>query len=161
MQKCRKLVPLRSYIKHPRGWTRAFFTETHTNSSAPVVDGLAGLKRDHRSLRSYIEVSRKWGRELVSWSSSRFSSSTTDGEGILKQTRSLRVPTYMVWGADTDVGKTLVSAGLAHASAVSQVLSAKHCVAVYIGCMIVGFRWSLPFVSLHSVFAFFPYPVLP
>ena len=36
-------------------------------------------------------------------------------------TISLDVPTYMVWGANTDVGKTLVSAGLAAAAAKDEV----------------------------------------
>ena len=31
-------------------------------------------------------------------------------------THQLRVPRYMIWGANTDVGKTLVSAGLAAAA---------------------------------------------
>ena len=31
-------------------------------------------------------------------------------------TLQLRIPQYMVWGANTDVGKTLVSAGLAAAA---------------------------------------------
>ncbi len=39
----------------------------------------------------------------------------------LHGSRSLGLPTYMVWGADTDVGKTLVSAALAAAAARAQV----------------------------------------
>lgn len=42
---------------------------------------------------------------------------------------SLGVPTFMVWGADTDVGKTLVSAGLA-AAAARALVSTPLCFAV-------------------------------
>ena len=35
---------------------------------------------------------------------------------LSQATLQLRVPSYMVWGANTDVGKTLVSAGLAAAA---------------------------------------------
>ena len=34
---------------------------------------------------------------------------------------SLQVPTYCIWGANTGVGKTLISAGLARASVADQV----------------------------------------
>jgi Mrp family chromosome partitioning ATPase len=45
----------------------------------------------------------------------------TGRKEVLHGSRSLALPTYMVWGADTDVGKTLVSAALAAAAARAQV----------------------------------------
>ena len=35
--------------------------------------------------------------------------------------QSIAAPTYMIWGANTDVGKTLVSAGLAAAASRNKV----------------------------------------
>lgn len=46
---------------------------------------------------------------------------------------SLRSPTYMIWGANTGVGKTLVAAGLASAVRRSRVS----------GHLVVGFNWLL------------------
>eukprot|EP00884_Botryococcus_braunii_P003234 jgi/Botrbrau1/12911/Bobra.0299s0022.1 len=51
------------------------------------------------------------------------STKVEEGDENFSGIRSLGFPTYMVWGADTDVGKTLVSAGLAYACQSHQTLS--------------------------------------
>lgn len=123
MHRCRKLVPLRSHNEHSWEWLQGLLSDRRPISSVSIADGESVRKRA-RSPRSHVDNSRNWAQDFGP--QSRFSSaSTTDGEGVRKRARSLRVPTYMVWGADTDVGKTLISSGLAHSSAVSQVLGAK------------------------------------
>lgn len=51
--------------------------------------------------------------------------STTSGAEVSPDVQtppiSLQVPTYCIWGANTGVGKTLISAGLARASVAAQV----------------------------------------
>jgi len=61
----------------------------------------------------------------------------------------LSVATYMVWGADTDVGKTLVSAGLADAAARASVrlLLLQHAAAGQkVGAGSAVLQWLLPCV---------------
>lgn len=41
--------------------------------------------------------------------------------GVARADQGLRVPTYMVWGAGTDVGKTLVSCGICHIASLKNV----------------------------------------
>ena len=54
-------------------------------------------------------------------SSAASSAQQDDAHGRDDRAVSLAFPTFMVWGANTDVGKTLVSAGLAAAAARAQV----------------------------------------
>lgn len=55
---------------------------------------------------------------------------------VVPETVSLELPTYMIWGANTGVGKTLVSAGLAASAAADQVNS--RCCLAPIACMHAG-----------------------
>lgn len=140
MHRCRRLVPIRSHIEHPREWPLGYLSQRRSNSSASTADRNNDFERA-RSLRSRFAHPGKWAQDLVSQSPLNSNAPTAAGEGVWNRARSLRVPTYMVWGADTDVGKTLISAGLAHSSAASQVIGANLRAIPYSCCMIVGFLW--------------------
>lgn len=70
-----------------------------------------GAMMRHRTL-----ISRIWRRCVRQASLKGTASLTGGGDLPFGHWQPLEVPSFMVWGANTDVGKTLVSAGLIRAA---------------------------------------------
>lgn len=65
-----------------------------------------------RACHTQIACRRDVGTKALAAAIPSHAFSTTAPASTLQ----LRIPQYMVWGANTDVGKTLISAGLAAAA---------------------------------------------
>ena len=68
-----------------------------------------------------LRATSRHSRSECSCSSRALSTLPSTADHSQPEALSLDVPAYLVWGANTDVGKTLVCAGLAAAAARSRV----------------------------------------
>ena len=90
-------------------------------SSMIVCVKSGGLRRRWQSLGARVLVQHRELASAPTQQQDAGSKAQRAQQEVRTPAVSLQVPTYCVWGANTGVGKTLISAGLARASVANKV----------------------------------------